>query len=113
MSSGRNNGSIAVGIAAIIILGAVSVVLKYWYIAAAALVIGIVIYAIHANNQKKAREAYLSLPVLYIGNKQTRTYHVPSCRTLANLDRSHTVAFRTRDEPAAAGYRPCGTCKPN
>lgn len=112
MKRGSSSSSSAV-IVFIIIALAVSAVLKYWYIAAALLLVGIIVYMIRSNKQKKAREAYLSLPVLYIGNKQTRTYHVPTCRTLVNLDRSHTVAFRTRDEPAAAGYRPCGTCKPN
>ena len=113
MAARRKNGSTAGAIAFVIIIGAVAAVLKYWYIAAALVVIAIIAYAVSSSRQKKAREAYLSLPVLYIGNKQTRTYHVPSCRTLTNLDRAHTVAFRTREEPAEAGYRPCGTCKPN
>lgn len=113
MAARRKNSPSGVAVIGAILVVIVMAILKYWYIAAALLAVVIVAYAVNASRQKKAREEYLSLPVLYIGNKQTRTYHLPSCRTLANLDRSHTVAFRTREEPAQAGYRPCGTCKPD
>ena len=61
---------------------------------------------------KKKRAAYLALPVIYIGNKQTRTYHRTSCRTLSDSNKSNLVAFRHPQEPIKAGYKPCGTCKP-
>ena len=63
--------------------------------------------------RKKRRDAYLALPVLYIGNSSTKVYHSRSCPLAAKIQPQHRVAFRMQGEPDRAGYSPCGSCKPH
>jgi len=46
----------------------------------------------------------------YVGNTNSYRFHVLSCShaTCPNCD----APFATREEAVAAGFRPCGTCKP-
>lgn len=46
----------------------------------------------------------------YIGNTKTKKFHLPSCSYLP--DQNHQATFDSRDEAIAAGYTPCGHCKP-
>ena len=46
----------------------------------------------------------------YIGNRKTKKFHLPSCRTLPK--ESNQVNFDTREEAINKGYDPCGNCKP-
>lgn len=46
----------------------------------------------------------------YIGNTKTKKFHLPSCSYLPDQD--HQATFDSRDEAIAAGYTPCGHCKP-
>ncbi len=59
---------------------------------------------------RKRRAAYLALPVLYVGNRSTRTYHLPSCQNVKNAKTANLVYFRLQDEPARYGFKPCGNC---
>ncbi|NCB62784.1 MAG: MBL fold metallo-hydrolase [Clostridia bacterium] len=46
----------------------------------------------------------------YIGNTNSKVYHRPTCGSLP-AERSRTE-FETGDDAQAAGYTPCGRCKP-
>lgn len=46
----------------------------------------------------------------YIGNGKSRVFHRDSCGSLPA--EKNRVAFPTREAALAAGYTPCGTCKP-
>lgn len=46
----------------------------------------------------------------YIGNTKTKKFHLPSCSYLP--DQNHQTSFDSRDDAIAAGYTPCGHCKP-
>lgn len=46
----------------------------------------------------------------YIGNTSSRKFHRPDCSGLPKKDRQ--TRFDTRPEAVAAGYAPCGVCKP-
>lgn len=46
----------------------------------------------------------------YIGNTKTKNFHLPSCSYLP--DQNHQTTFDSRDAALAAGYTPCGHCKP-
>lgn len=46
----------------------------------------------------------------YIGNKNSKVFHRLSCKSLPAMQ--NRVYFYTREEAIAAGYRPCGNCKP-
>lgn len=46
----------------------------------------------------------------YIGNKNSKKFHLPSCSYLPN--QSNQIVFDSREEAIAAGYDPCGHCHP-
>jgi hypothetical protein len=48
--------------------------------------------------------------VLYHGNTNSHRFHQRSCRYFDCTN--CTAKFTSREEAIAAGYRPCGTCKP-
>ena len=47
----------------------------------------------------------------YIGNINSKKYHLPSCSGLPNEE--NRVYFKTIDAAEAAGYSPCGNCHPD
>ena len=46
----------------------------------------------------------------YIGNKNSKKFHLPTCSYLPDI--GNRVYFDTRDDALAAGYDPCGHCHP-
>ncbi len=46
----------------------------------------------------------------YIGNKNSKIFHRPSCSSLPA--EKNRVYFKTRDEAISQGYRPCKRCNP-
>ena len=46
----------------------------------------------------------------YIGNLNSKKFHLPFCSSLPKED--NRVYFATRDAAVEAGYTPCGTCNP-
>jgi methylphosphotriester-DNA--protein-cysteine methyltransferase len=46
----------------------------------------------------------------YIGDKNTKVFHKPSCSHLP--DWRNRVCFGSRGEVTNAGYKPCGHCNP-
>lgn len=46
----------------------------------------------------------------YIGNKKSRKFHRTTCASLPN--EKNAVEFSSRTKAEAAGYSPCGNCKP-
>lgn len=47
---------------------------------------------------------------LYIGNKNSRKFHLPTCHSLPA--KKNQVYFDSRDEAIEASYDPCGECNP-
>ena len=52
----------------------------------------------------------LAEPDYYIGNKNTKRFHLPTCSGLPQ--EQNRELFDLRDEAVSAGYTPCGTCNP-
>ena len=48
----------------------------------------------------------------YIGNKNSMKFHRASCVSVKQMKESNKVCLTSRDEAIAAGYVPCGNCKP-
>ncbi len=48
----------------------------------------------------------------YMGNSNTRKFHLTSCDSASRTKESNRVYFETRDEAIEAGYEPCKRCKP-
>lgn len=46
----------------------------------------------------------------YIGNKNSKKLHLPSCRSLPNPE--NRIFFNSREEAISQGFLPCGICKP-
>lgn len=46
----------------------------------------------------------------YIGNKNTKVFHLPTCHNLPAA--KNQVYFGSRDDAIANGYRPCKNCNP-
>lgn len=48
----------------------------------------------------------------YIGNAGSKKFHLPDCASAKNIQEDKRVEFDSRVQAIAAGYEPCGRCKP-
>ena len=48
----------------------------------------------------------------YVGNSDTKKFHLSTCRYVSQMSSSHKVYFNTRQAAINAGYVPCKVCKP-
>ena len=48
----------------------------------------------------------------YTASSRSDKFHMPFCPSAARISDGNRVWFSTRDEAVAAGYSPCGRCKP-
>lgn len=112
-NSSSGNGTFLCFILLLVVIGAaISFFQRYWPIIAAVGAVLLLILIVYSVKKSKARKAYLSQPVLYIGNASTKTFHLPSCRLVSDISQKNRIAFRSYEETAAGGYSPCGVCKP-
>lgn len=51
--------------------------------------------------------------VRFVADKETNTYHLPSCRKGPQLDSPTLVELRSIEEAVDAYYEPCRRCKPS
>ena len=49
----------------------------------------------------------------FVGCTQTKIFHKPDCKVVAEIEKAGTkVMFTRRQEAIQAGYKPCEECKP-
>ena len=48
----------------------------------------------------------------YIGNRNTKVFHYPSCSSVSRMKSSNKVEFYSKSAAENANYRPCGICHP-
>lgn len=48
----------------------------------------------------------------YIGNKNSKKFHLPECQWAEKIAPGNRVYFKSRDEAIKAGYVPCKVCRP-
>lgn len=48
----------------------------------------------------------------FVGSKKSDRYHYPTCRHASSILSANEIWFDSVQEAKAAGYVPCGTCKP-
>ena len=48
----------------------------------------------------------------YVGSAKSNTYHYPDCRYAKQIQWANEIWFKSKTEAEAAGYLPCGACKP-
>lgn len=112
-SASSSNGAF-LGFIAVLAVGGVAIAFfkdNWPYIVAVLAVLIILFIVLHIRN-KRRREVYLALPVLFIGNSSTHVYHTLSCSKASGLSPNNAVAFRSLDEIRRSGYTPCRYCKP-
>lgn len=61
------------------------------------------------ENQEKSIND-LQEGIVYIGNKNSKKFHVSTCHSLPK--ESNAIYFETREEAIKEGYEPCGICHP-
>ncbi len=49
---------------------------------------------------------------VYVGNLNSKKFHLPSCPSVLDMKEKNRVVFKTREEAVEAGYLPCGRCLP-
>ncbi len=59
---------------------------------------------------EKAPEEPAAPVSAFIGNTDSMVFHSPECKFATS--KKCTASFATADEAVAAGYKPCGVCKP-
>jgi len=62
--------------------------------------------------QPELLERLASTGVRYLGNAGQKSFCYPTCGGIESLVRTNTVRFRSEREAVAAGYHPCGDCRP-
>ena len=58
----------------------------------------------------KSPETKPEKPITYIGNKNTKKFHLPSCYTLPK--EKNRVYFSVRSRAISRNFKPCQNCKP-
>lgn len=48
----------------------------------------------------------------YIGNKNSKKFHLSTCDGAKNMSEKNKVSFKNRDDAVNNGYSPCKTCNP-
>lgn len=48
----------------------------------------------------------------YIGNINSKVFHLPSCSSVSKMAEKNIVPLYSRDEAEYLGYKPCGKCNP-
>lgn len=48
----------------------------------------------------------------YIGNKKSKKFHYPSCKSVSQMSEKNKVEFFSREEAISLHYVPCGDCNP-
>lgn len=50
--------------------------------------------------------------ITYIGNKNTKKLHYPSCSSVSDMKSKNKIEFSSRDKAINKGYVPCKRCNP-
>ncbi len=48
----------------------------------------------------------------YVGSKKSDKYHLPGCQWAKKINQEYQVWFKDEAAARAAGYQPCGACRP-
>lgn len=107
MSGGRSSGG-GLGIVALFILFAVGFnwLKDYWPYFLGAVVLLFLLIVI--GKKKEAKK-----PIVYLGNRSTKTYHLRTCPTLSKIGEGHMIGFHSAEEAQKQGYRRCNICQPH
>ena len=75
----------------------------------------IVIGANATSTSKKIKSSSSTVAdrdVAYIGNKNSKKYHLPSCQSVTDMKEKNKIYFYSEEEAIGMGYTPCQRCQP-
>ena len=64
------------------------------------------------RSQDSSTETGFSGVGKYVGSARSDKFHYPDCPHAQNIASHNLIRFESREEAEAAGYVPCGTCRP-
>ena len=60
----------------------------------------------------KQQTREIATETMYIGNKKSKRFHLPTCRSVEQMNEKNKIEFTSREEAIEGGYVPCGDCNP-
>ncbi len=74
----------------------------------------LMLYTAESSDRSMAGEETVTRPAepAYIGNKNSRVFHRPSCASVREMKEKNRVEFYTREEAVEHRYKPCNRCRP-
>lgn len=69
-------------------------------------------YYTSSNEILQAPTQNVKAEISYIGNKNSKKFHLSNCDGVKNMDSKNKVNFSDRQEAIDKGYTPCKTCNP-
>ena len=76
------------------------------------LLIPLAVALLFAFNPLPQPVAHAQSDVTYVGNKNSKKFHRPTCRWAKRIKTTNVVVFKSRKEATDAGYVTCKVCKP-
>lgn len=65
-----------------------------------------------SDSKASAGTDAVSSAAAYIGNRNTKKFHEPSCSSVGQMNPENKVPLSSRDQAIAGGFVPCGNCRP-
>ena len=53
-----------------------------------------------------------TVATVYIGNRNSKKFHLPDCESVSKMKAENKVTFQTRNTAISQGYAPCSVCNP-
>lgn len=72
----------------------------------------ITFYYTDSNTVVQAPSQSIETEISYIGNKNSKKFHLSSCDGVKNMDSKNKITFSSREDAIENGYTPCKTCNP-
>jgi micrococcal nuclease len=74
------------------------------------LTLALVLSALSLTAQAPVPKAAVPVATGFLGNKESKVFHLPTCKLVVKIKPENKVTFATREEAKAAGYAPCKIC---
>jgi hypothetical protein len=66
----------------------------------------------NTNKNTNTDTADIDVSTSYIGNKNSKIFHVSTCSYVSRMKSSNKVSLNSRSTAISSGYTPCKVCKP-
>ena len=86
---------------------------KYFFVIFAALSVAVLVQGTplaQAADKASSAKTPQKKEAKYVASKETKTYHLASCKLTKEIKPEDEVRFSSKAAAAKAGYSPCSTC---